>query len=190
MKKRLIAIYEYIMDFWRKSYSWFIPCFVTIVVIFVNHKYDFEILEICGNESFSDMLGAIITSISIMISIFGFLIPSLISAKNDKMVKYFIENADMDEFVRKVKAVIRSGIVAILFSLILYINESLLPKILTVLLYSWLIVGINFVCSSYRFISIIISLLLKEKREINSISCPNLMSEEREESLKNSLQKF
>ena len=51
----------------------------------------FKMSEICGDDSFSDMLGSIITSMSIIISIFGFLMPSLISAKNDKMVKYFIE---------------------------------------------------------------------------------------------------
>ena len=190
MKKRFVLIYEQATDFWKKSYSLIIPSVVVIVVICVNCKYDFAISEICGNESFSDMLGAIITSISIMISIFGFLIPSLISAKNDKMVKYFIENADMDEFIKKVKAVIRSGIIEVLFSIILYINESLLLLVRTILLYSWLAIGINFVCSFYRFISVIINLLLKEKNDNNLNKCPNLMSDEREESLKSKLPKF
>ena len=190
MIKRSVSIYERTIDFWRKSYSWIIPCLAVVAKVYINHKYDFKITEICGNESFSDMLAAIITSMSIIISIFGFLIPSLISAKNDKMVKYFIENADMDEFIKKVKSVIRSGIIGILFSIILYVNENLLPFVRTILLYSWIAVDINFVCSSYRFISIIISLLLKEKKNINSNKCPNVISDERAELLKSRIQKF
>lgn len=190
MRKRFVSIYESIVDFWDKSYSWIIPGFTVIAVMVVNHKYDFKMSEICGNESFSDMLGAIITSMSIIISIFGFLMPSLISAKNDKMVKYFIENADMDEFIKKIKAVIRSGMAGILFSIILYINECLLSFIRTALLYVWLGIGINFICSSYRFISIIVSLLLKERKDDSDNKCPNTMSNERAKLLNSKIQKF
>lgn len=190
MSKKISSIYEVLIDFWNKSYSWIIPCFTVLAVMFINHKYDFKMEEICGDEMFSDMLGAIITSMSIIISIFGFLMPSLISAKNDRMVKYFIENADMNEFIKKIKSVIRSGMMGILFSIVLYMNENLLPYVRTTLLYIWLWTGLDFVCSSYRFISIIISLLLKEKKDVNNNECLNAMSDERVELLNNRIQKF
>ncbi len=41
------------------------------------------------------------------------------------MVKYFLENDDIYEFIKKIKAVIRSGIIGILISIILYVNKKL-----------------------------------------------------------------
>ena len=186
MKKRLFSTLKSVTALWHKTYLYLIPILSLVGVMGVNYITGFKMSEICGDDSFSDMLGSIITSMSIIISIFGFLMPSLISAKNDKMVKYFIENADMNEFIKKIKAVIRSGMIGILISIILYVNKNLFPIIQSLLL----VIGLNFACSAYRFISIIISLLLKEKKDLNAEQCPNEMSKEQVTLLNEKIEKI
>ena len=176
MKKEIIAKKENIVHIWDQNYSTLVPCFSIIFLAMINYIHQFNIIDICKNSSFDDMLTAIITSMSIVISIFGFLLPSLISAKEEKMVKYFLENADMRFFVKKIKGVIKSGIIGILLSIILYLYNDLLSQVLKVLLYIWIGVGLNFVCNSYRFISIIISL--------------NTMSNDKVQELNSKLNKF
>ena len=190
MKKRLFSTLKSVTALWHKTYLYLIPILSLVGVMGVNHITGFKMSEICGDDSFSDMLGSIITSMSIIISIFGFLMPSLISAKNDKMVKYFIENADMNEFIKKIKAVIRSRMIGILLSIVLYVNKNLFPILQSLLLYVLLAIGLNFACSAYRFISIIISLLLKEKKDLNAEQCPNEMSKEQVTLLNEKIEKI
>jgi len=178
------------VELWNKLYTWLIPFFVVIILMILNHLSDFSMVLICEDDNFADMLSAIITSMSIIISIFGFLMPSLVSVKNEKMVKYFIENADMDDFVAKIKSVIRSGMIGILLSIVLYVNAYLILPVRTFLLYAWIGINANFVCCSYRFIGIIISLLLKEKKDIRDMNCPNEMTKEEANTLNSKLRKI
>ncbi len=50
--------------------------------------------------------------------------------------------------------------------------------------------GLNFVCNSYRFISIIISLLLLEKKEKLGKECINSFSNEKIQKLNDKLNEF
>ena len=166
---------EAILDFWEKTYSLLIPILSIITIALINCWQDFHITSLCGNAQFGNMLTALISSISIVISVFGFLIPSLVSAKNEKMVKYFMENANMNLFVKKVSGIVRSGLIGIGLSMLLFLNENLLQPVLTAIIYIWIGVILNFACNSYRFIGIIIALLMvenkdKQKRRINPLS--------------------
>ena len=190
MKDICFGMKKDLANIWNKSYTWMIPCLTVLSVMGSNYIFDYRMADLCLDDNFSDMLTAIITSMSIVISIFGFLMPSLVSAKSDKMVRYFIENADMEEFVKKIKSVIRSGMIGILFSIVLYVNENFFLHVRTVVLYAWLWINIKFVCCSYRFIGIIISLLLKEKKDVYDVECPNLMAPEAVNELKGKLKKF
>ncbi len=179
-----------IKSLWLKYYGLFIPIGFVLTLLIFHILKKISITIICANDLFSDMLTALITCMSIIISIFGFLIPSLISAKNDKMVKYFIENADMNVFVKKIKSVIFSGLSGILLSVLLYLNANFSVLFLQILLFLWIGIIINFACNSYRFISIIISLLLTEKEDSEEKRCANKISEEDEEELNAKIQSF
>lgn len=185
--KKLIGNFK---SFWYQNYGVIIPVAVILCLITIKVRYKFNLTLICKNNLFSDMLTALITCMSIIISIFGFLIPSLISAKNDKMVKYFIENADMNLFVRKIKSVIFSGLTGILLSVLLYLNADFNIFVLQILLYLWIGIILNFACNSYRFISLIISLLLTEKEAFKGKKCANEFSEEEDEALNAKIQSF
>ncbi len=167
---------EKLVDNWYRWYSTIIPCFAVVLLFVLEYKKIISMKLIGDNELFSDMLTGLLTCISIIISIFGFLIPSLISAKNDRVVKYFIENADMSLFVGKIKSVIKSGLVGILLTLLLYLYKEYYSWLLTGLLYLWVWVVFNFACNAYRFISIIIGLLLATKKENPQKECANEMN--------------
>ena len=109
MKKNKLTR-ERVKEYWQKVYSIFIPILFILIILILEYSKKFSLILICDNDRFTDMLTALITCMSIIISIFGFLIPSLISAKNDKMVKYFIENANMEVFVGKIKSIIDLGL--------------------------------------------------------------------------------
>lgn len=190
MKISRIVKKEKISNVWNKNYSIIIPCFSIVFLVMINYSQNFSIIEICKNSEFKDMLTAVITSMSIIIGIFGFLMPSLISAKEETMVKYFIENADMNLFIKKIKGVVKGGIAGILLSIILYLNDNLVPEVLKILLYIWIGVGLNFVCNSYRFISIIISLLLSKKIEDSTKKCINDISDDKIQELNSNLKEF
>lgn len=176
MKKKILGNKSITL---QDTYSVSIPLLLIVGLLIADSKQKIDIMLICKNGLFSDMLTALITSMSIIISIFGFLIPSLISAKNDTMVKYFIENADMSVFVGKIKNVVLSGLTGILLSVLLYLNEDLGNRFLKILILVWIGVIFNFAINSYRFISIIISLLLTEKEDCDVKACANEVTEER-----------
>lgn len=175
-----------IRAFWYSAYAVIIPVILSMVLLAADIKQKINIMRICDNEMFSDMLTAVITCMSIIISIFGFLIPSLISAKNDTMVRYFIENADMEAFVGKIKSVVLSGFFGILLSVLLYLSSDLSYYILKTLIFSWIAVTFNFACNAYRFIGIIISLLLTEKKN-NEKVCINELPEKKVEQINNKI---
>ena len=176
--------------FWYSHYALIIPMTIISILLFAEVKQKIQILQICKNSLFSDMLTALITCMSIIISIFGFLITSLISAKNDTMVKYFIENANMDVFVGKIKSVVLSGLSGILLSVLLYLSEDFGQEVLKIVIFLWIGIIFNFACNSYRFISIIISLLLSEKKKVNEKVCANEISEESVKEINENLPRF
>ena len=164
---------------WNEYYSVLIPAGLVAGLFLADKGQMIDIMLICESGLFGEMLASVITFMSIIISIFGFLIPSLISAKNDVMVKYFIEHANMPVFVGKIKSVVLSGLLGIFLSVLLYLHNNLGSIFLKVLLFSWIGVALNFACNSYRFISIIISLLLMEKKDDGEKKCANTASEEK-----------
>ena len=83
---------------WYSNYQWIIPMIVTALI--TGGAYGLSVKPWSG-EAYSDMLTALITVQSIIISVFGILIPSLVSVKDEKgLVDYFYENADVEDFVK------------------------------------------------------------------------------------------
>lgn len=190
MKKNKLTR-ERVKEYWQKVYSIFIPILFILIILILEYSKKFSLILICDNDRFTDMLTALITCMSIIISIFGFLIPSLISAKNDKMVKYFIENANMEVFVGKIKSIIVLGLTGILLTILLYLEKSFYTTFVEILLLIWIGIVISFACNSYRFISIIVSLLLTEKQDSDKgKKCINDMSKDRVEELNKKIPKL
>lgn len=129
--------------------------------------------------------------------IFGFLIPALVSNKKDcGMIEFFLEHTDQKFFVKKVKILIASGMITVLLCLFLFLENALKEWIFVLGMLSLVWFLLFFVCNAYRFIGLILSLLIFNKK-INDTGIKNeagkpvvdQMSEEESKKLKESLNK-
>lgn len=143
---------------WYSNYQWIIPMIVTVLII--GSAYALKVKPWSG-EAYSDMLTALITVQSIIISVFGILIPSLVSIKGENgLVEYFYENADIENFVKRVKRTILSGILDIFLICMLYAYDVLPIKVYVSIGILCLFVLLYFLCGSYRYVSIMLKLLI------------------------------
>ena len=167
-KDGLNGVLEYLKYLWYSWYSIIIAGLLTVFLVIEQHKYHLNFWEA---TYYSDMLTAIITFLSIIIGIYGILIPAVISAKEGKesIVSYFFQNADGKFFAECIRKIISSGILSVIGICLLYMHDVLSEKI-----YIWIfrisIFLILYVClGSYRFIGIMLGLLVgrKSKKDMN-----------------------
>lgn len=174
-------------DLWCVWYSKIIPIFFAVTVIFLQYRFDLKIWLI---EDYSDMLTAIITFLSIIIGIFGILIPAVLSAKGEKnsMASYFFDRADNISFAKSIKSIFSSGIITILMICILYLKDIAGRKCYIYFLGITVFFLIYFCCNAYRFIGIMIDLLIRRKKNSSDIDShrkeyKNKMSEKEKENV-------
>jgi hypothetical protein len=140
-----------------------LPGICVVIYVVSNVKFKFEIIS---SLHFTDSLGSIITFVSIIISFFGVLLTILISAKDQsEIIKYFLENANKDLFVKCIKKVIFTGLMVVLISALLYMNDILSIWINRGLLVAEVWFLSRFAILTYRFTSILLFLFILEKEE-------------------------
>lgn len=155
-----------------------------VIIIFVNYYK----VYFWKAEYYNDMLTAIITFISIVISIFGILIPSVFTS-NNKMINYFKENADISYFVKSIKNIVVSGFGSIGCICLMYLYDTIPMnafKGFCILSIFFLFV---FVFGSYRYLSIMLRLLIENKKEYQGKTYKKQSSEKDREELNNMLKK-
>ncbi len=164
---RLKSILQHLTDLWYSWYSIAIAAIIATTLAFGQYKYG---LEFWKAKYYSDMLTAIITFLSIIIGIFGILMPSVITAKEDRkgMVNYFFENADGEFFAKCIKRIISSGILSVIFICLLYLQDIIDGKIYIWIFRVSIFLILYFCFGSYRFIGIMLRLLIggKNKEDI------------------------
>ena len=178
-----------IIQKWRNIYSVIIPFIIVIIILLIDKCTEFDLTDICRNGNFNDMLQSLITFLSIVIGIFGFLIPALVSVKNDQLVQYFLDKADVDNFVNQIKLLIFTGLLSILLSVILFMFQNINAVVLIIFMYVWIGMIALFICSSYRFISIILKLLCGTKNDERK-ECKNAMNDDEVKKLNDKLPKI
>lgn len=165
-KEKLKIVLEQLGYLWYSWYGVILAAVITSILGYEQHKYN---LSFWTAKYFSDMLTALITFLSIVIGIFGILIPSMISAREDKegITNYFFENVDGRFWAKCIRRIISSGILAIICICFLYLQDIIIEKV-----YIWIfrmsIFFILYFCfGSYRFIGIMLNLLIgKNKKTI------------------------
>lgn len=154
---------------WKQVYSYVIPTILTIVYLaylMAIYCYEKELPLIQESTNFDGMLEALVTFMSIILSVFGFLIPSFLSGKGEsKAITYFLKYADMRIFSAKLKNVVAIGLIDTFFTCILFLRDIFSDVISNILIGVWLWLLFFFMCNSYRFISLMINLLVEEKEE-------------------------
>lgn len=174
---------ERLKNFWSDNFSLIIP-FVLVAgyatVLVLLHYGIINIVLIQDSERFESMLEAFVTFLSIILSVFGFLIPSFIGEKGkSEAMNYFLKYADMQIFAHKLKNVVAVGLIAIFLTCVLFLKDIFSVNVCNIIVLIWLWLIFFFMCSSYRFISIMINLLLAEKKTFLQQAANRVTQEER-----------
>lgn len=178
---------------YQQTYSYLIPTVLTIgyimYLIGISH-YKKNCPLIQESENFGSMLEVLVTFMSIILSVFGFLIPSFLSSKGESSaIKYFMKYADMRVFAAKLKNIVAIGLVDTFLTCVLFLRDIFPCTITNVIICTWLWFLLFFMCNSYRFISIMINLLLAEKKEFTQ-QAVNEVSENERDKLDNLIKKI
>lgn len=157
------------IDIWRGCYSLVIPtgaCFLYMIVYYLTQTKILNFKYITDSQNFSAMLESTINFVSIIIGIFGFLLPILITSKNEfALIKYFTSNIDKKAFSFNLRMIIVSGLSTIFVSCMLFFFDIFSEWFKQIMILLWIWMLFYFMLSSYRFVSIFIRLFLEEKIE-------------------------
>ena len=148
---------------WLNKYVYIIPCILELIYIsYIKFGVygEAQWVWIGGSKGFGDMCKAIAEFSSIVLGIYGFMIPAVIG-RQDKFNNEFWKNIDKESFSRDFKHLIISGIITILASSMLLVHDIISAKVLMVLLGGFFWILAFYCCSSYRFIRIFISLIVE-----------------------------
>lgn len=112
----------------------------------------------------SGALDAVMTFTSIVLGFVGVLLTTIVGIKKEsKIVKYFFDNADKKDFSRVVKREICAGLCTAILSIAMYfpaeISSLFEEKTIVVLFLLWLVMLFYFSFSTYRLMSLLLSML-------------------------------
>mgnify|MGYP006903549414 CR=1 FL=1 len=181
-----------IIDIWRGIYSLVIPTVACIIYWSIYMAVRGDILNysyITESENFTSMLEAIISFASLIIGVFGFLLPIFITSKKEfTLAKYFIDNIDKKAFSFNLRMIIVSGFIVVFISCILFLSDIFSEWFKQGIILLWIWWLFYFASNSYRFVSLIIRLFLEDKNEVKKEIWEPIDSNE-EEKLKESIRR-
>lgn len=154
--------------YWLNSYAHIIPnilciAYILYIILGVNGK-SIHLKWIGSSKNFSEMCKALVDFSSIVLGIYGFLIPSVIGRK-DKFNETFWEKIDKQQFSKDIQKLIISGIVTILLSTSLLLADVFSQKVCELLVGFLLWILLFFCCNSFRFIKVFISLIVEGQND-------------------------
>ena len=148
------------INIWRQVYCILFPIIAVIIYLCCYCRLG---IKIWTSKNFSDTLTSMITFVSIIISFFGVLLTLLITAKeNSKLIKHFLDSADKEDFAASIRKLIMNGLLTVIFSAILYMNDIMVEKIIVIFMCCEIYVLIKFTALTYRFTNILLMLFIKD----------------------------
>lgn len=171
----------------RFYYHIYIPLLITFFIVYICKKYKIYIWKA---TNYSDMLTAVITFLSIIISVYGILIPTVFMNKEDNnLISFFVKNADIKYFVQNIKRVMISGIVDILFICALYCHDVFPKAFYYAIAIASLYTLLFFLCGSYRYLSIMLRLIMENITPYKGKKYKNHVSTEQQNKINKMLRK-
>lgn len=185
MKTNKVKNFPEIISYLIPTVGIIIFCIYNVLTLCID-----ELEGIQNSVGFGNMLETIVTFISIVLSVFGFLIPAFLSSKGSSLlIQYFLDNIDVRIFATKLRRIVVVGLIDILLTCMLLLNDIFCDTFMNALLEIWLWFILYFMCVSYRFISILLSLMVGEKGEKKK-EVINEASKETTSNLQNSIRKI
>lgn len=180
-------IFKVLIQIWILYYHIFIPILVTISGVFICRKYK---IYLWNAEYYNDMLTAIITFLSIILSVFGILIPTVfVNKKENGLVKFFMDNADIKYFVNSVKRIMLGGIFDVFFVCILYSYDVIPRQVYIVIMIICLGILLYFLCGSYKYLSLLLRLVLEDGKPYTGKTYNNEISQEKRNEINEMLER-
>lgn len=156
--------YLYLLRAWV---PYIIPSIFVIIYLIITFK-----LRLQGNNNdwyartngFIELCKSLVGFTTVILGIYGVVVPIAVGKMNDEVGKVFWSLIDRDRFINDVKRIIISGILNILFCSLLLIYDILPNGVITCFICIVIWTLLFFMFSSYRFISIFMSLISSNKK--------------------------
>lgn len=148
---------------WFAIYPWLFSIVATALVIWFEKICE---INICSGDGFRDLLTAVVTFVSVVIGLLGVLLTCLITIRDtSKLVKYFLKESPKKVFQNGIKQCILSGLLLVIMTCALFIWDLFPEKIFIIIKYGWVFLFTLFTTLIYRFISMLISLVIDNGEE-------------------------
>lgn len=192
IEKRKELIMKALKNKWHQIYSYAIPSvivFAYVVYIILIYKGNISGKCIQNSNEFSEMLKTVVTFMSIVLSVFGFLIPSFLNSKGSSLlIQFFLENADLEYFTKQLKNIVAVGLIEIFVTCCLLLSDIIPECILNIAIIVWLWMLLYFLCSAFRYIGIMIKMMMGDKKDSKK-NLKNEINPKKLETLNNKLPK-
>lgn len=170
-----------INNLWLNKYTIVIPILI-VVCYFIALTKEIDGIHFTKSIYLQDMLTALITFSSIILSLLGVLLTIFISEKDkSRIIQYFFENSSKNEFVKQLKTIVVSGLMVIVISAVLFLNDMYSDKIAIFLEAAEIFTFSWFVLLTYRFIGILLKLIVSDDKGTEKKVCNEPTEEERQE---------
>ena len=146
------------------------------LAIIVGFFYKFKI-RFWEAEYYNYMLSALITFVSIIISIFGIMIPTVFTGKSD-LIEYFKKNADISYFTKSIKNILVSGFGGIGCICFMFLQDKVQMIVFKIVSTLGLFFLLVFIFGSYKYLGIMLKLLVGDKKKDNRKEYKNQKSED------------
>ena len=173
---------------WFDIYPWIFSVIGTFLVMKFEKIYG---VNIGTSEGFSDLLAMVVTFVSVVIGLLGVLLTCLISIRDtSKLVKFFFEKSKKNKFQNGIKQCILSGLLLVMATCALFIWDLFPGKLFALIKYSWVFLFVLFTSLIYRFISILISLVIDNGEREEGKKDNQIVTGERQAKMDEGIQEF
>lgn len=145
---------ERLWELWCSWYSAVIPCLAGGLCWYFRERKD---LPLFTTREFTDALNSVITADSIILTLFGILLPLLASAKStSKAVKYFFHTISVSSFSKQLRCCIFLSFLSLAACVGMYFVDLQYDRYLLPI---WCGLFVALLCRFYRFLVLILGIL-------------------------------
>lgn len=150
------------LDCWRERYAYVIPTVITLVYILSSIYLSVDLTK---SDHLPEALAGIVTATSILTGLLSALLGIIVQNKDSSQgIKFFFDNTDKGRFVLLLKYSVLSGFACIFLSCVLFFSDVLGTMVTQIMSFLWLWILLYYLASTYRFVNIFVSLLIKQKQ--------------------------
>lgn len=178
---------------WLNCYQFIIPIVIEVLYL----VYVISVLRsttlipwVADSKGFSEMCKAIAEFSSIILGVYGFFIPVVVGRKNS-FSDYFWSHIDKERYKNDFKRILISGILTIMVSAFLLMCD-IIPRSIEMIMFGLLLIILVFyVCSTYRFINIFVSLIVDNNDDTSKqVEINGMIADSEVQVLNDKLEKF